>query len=76
MTTQADITLAAFNVGQTINTTLVGQINTLVNAIADQNTINATHKLSPTVIAQITSAAQQITAFGAVIASIAGASAV
>ncbi len=75
MTTQADITLAAFNVGQTA-TTLAGQINTLINAIADQNTVTATNKLNPNIVAQINSATTQIAALLTTINTIAGASAI
>lgn len=75
MTTQADITLALFNINQTA-TTLSSNIATLINAIADQNTITSTNKLSPQIIAQINSAATTLTALVSTIATIAGGSAV
>jgi hypothetical protein len=75
MTTQADITLALFRVA-TDATTLQTDINTLINAIADQNTITRTNPLNPTLIAQINTAGAQITALAAAISAVAGASAV
>lgn len=75
MTTQADITLALFNVNQTA-TTLQTNIGTLINAIADQSTITQSKKLSPTILAQINGAAASIATLIATIAAVAGSSAV
>ncbi len=75
MTTQADITLAAFNVNQTA-TTLQTNISTLINAIADQNTITSTHRLPTSLLPQLNSCATQIAALITIIGAIAGASAV
>ena len=75
MTTQADITLALFHV-TTDATTMQTDINTLINAIADQATITNINRLSPALIAQINSAGVQIAALVTNISAVAGASAV
>ena len=75
MTTQADITLALFHV-TTDATTMQTDINTLINAIADQATITNIKRLDPMLIAQISSAGIQIAALTAAISAVAGASAV
>lgn len=77
MSTQADITLAAFNLNQTLTTTIPTQINTLLNAIVDQNTINTTtHRLDRRIIAQINEVRPKITEIAATLSSLVGASAV
>ena len=74
MTTQADITLAMFNVNLDA-TTLSSDINTLINAIADQNNITG-NNLNPQVLGQLNSCQVQLTALIATIGSVAGASVV
>jgi len=76
LTTQADITLAAFNVNQTLTVTLPPQINALINAIADQATITNVKKLNPRIIAQLNALSQEIATVAASIGTVAGASAV
>jgi hypothetical protein len=76
MTTQANITLAAFNVNQTLTVTLPPQITTLINAIADQDSISNSKKLNPNILAQLNILSQQIATAAASIGVIAGASAV
>ena len=76
MSTQADITLAAFNVNQTLTVTLPSQINALLNAIADQNSINAEKKLNMNILEQINAIAWQIKAYAGALGTIAGSSAV
>lgn len=76
MSTQADITLAAFNVNQTLTATLPPQINTLLNAIADQNSISPAKKLNPLILNQIIAIAAQIQTYAAAIGAAAGSSAV
>ena len=75
MTTQADITLALFHVTQDA-TTLDNDIGALVNAIADQNTISASKKLDPSILAAINTARVQIAAFVTAISGVTGSSAV
>lgn len=75
MTTQADVTLALFNVNQTA-TTLQTNIGTLINAIADQDAINNTHKLNPSIIAAINTASAQIAVLVTAIGAASGNSAV
>ena len=74
MTTQADITLAMFNINQAA-TTLSSDINILINAIADQNNITG-NNLTPQVLGQLNSCQAQLTALIATIGSVAGGSAV
>lgn len=75
MTTQADITLAIFNLNQCA-ATMQADISTLINAIVDQNNITPTSRLPPGIINQLDQAASAIANLVSAIGSAASGSAV